>query len=407
MEIKFKSIEDFNLKGKKVILRVDINSSIDIEKNEIREDPRIKAILPTLEMLKDSAVVLIAHQSRPGKDQFTSLKLHAERLNEYLNGRVKFVEDIFGETAIEAIKALKPGEVLVLNNVRMWDPENKNGTIEEAEQTELIKTLAPLFDYFINDAFGAAHRSQSSLVGWPTLICGPLVTKELRMVERLLNPERPSVMLVGGAKAVSKFKALKYNLENNKVDKVLIAGVTGLMMQVTEGLKFAEADEKFVAGDIEKVGGKEVILDVINRFGDKIVFPIDYAVEKGGKREEYLQADLAATGLTQGDIGTKTQEKFREIIMNAKTVVANGPPGIFENEKIFAQGSYAMVKAMGEATEKGAFTVIGGGEMGTAAEMSGLSDKISQISTGGGALLEIISGKKVPLLKALESKPPK
>ncbi|MCP4763729.1 MAG: phosphoglycerate kinase, partial [archaeon] len=317
-EIKFKSINDYDLTGKKVVLRIDINSSIDLDKNKIREDPRIRAALPTFKALKDSAVVVIAHQSRPGKKDFTSLKLHAEKLNEYL-GNVNFVEDIFGEKAVEAIKALNPGEVLVLNNIRMWEPENKNGTIEEAEQTELIKTLAPLFDYYINDAFGAAHRSQASLVGWPSLISGPVVKSELEMVKKLLNPERPSVMLVGGAKAVNKFGALKFNLDNDKIDYALVSGVTGLMMQVASGVKFSDADEEFVASSIEKVG-KDVILDVIDKYKDKIIFPIDNAVEENGKRVEYNTEKLGEVNLSQGDIGAKSQEKFREIVMKAKTI---------------------------------------------------------------------------------------
>ncbi|MCP4762859.1 MAG: phosphoglycerate kinase, partial [archaeon] len=238
-------------------------------------------------------------------------------------------------------------------------------------------------------------------------ISGPVVKSELEMVKKLLNPERPSVMLVGGAKAVNKFGALKFNLDNDKIDYALVSGVTGLMMQVASGVKFSDADEEFVASSIKKVG-KEVILDVITKYKDKIIFPIDNAVEENGKRVEYDTEKLGEVNLSQGDIGAKSQEKFREIVMKAKTIVANGPPGIFENEAVFSQGSFALVKAMAEATEKnGAFTVIGGGEMGTAAEMTGIADKISRISTGGGALLEIISGKKVPLMAALASKPPK
>ena len=402
-DIKFKSIDDFDLKGKKVILRADINSSIDLKKNCIRKDPRIKALLPTLKALKDSAVVLIAHQARPGKKDFTSLKLHAEKLNEYL-GNVSFIEDIFGEKAIEAIKALEPGKILVLNNIRMWDPENKNGTIKDAENTELIKTLSPLFDYYINDAFGAGHRSQASLIGWPTLISGPLVKKELVMVDKLLNPGHPSIMLVGGAKADDKFKALKFNLENGKIDKVCVCGLTAIMMYMVKGVKFHPIDEKFVGKYAEEL--KSEIQEVLEKYPNNVVLPVDFAVIENGKRKEYTIDEISQVNLSVGDIGSKTIELFGDIIINAKSVVANGPPGIFENE-LFTKGTFKLVEAMAKATENGAYTVIGGGEMGTAAEMSGVSEKISMISTGGGALLKIISGKKVPLLEALESKAPK
>jgi phosphoglycerate kinase len=402
-EIKFKSMSDFDLKGKKVLLRIDINSSIDLDKNEIRKDPRIRASLPTFEALKDSAVVVMAHQSRPGKDDFTSLKLHAEKLNGYLNGRVQFSEDIFGEKAIKSINSLQPGQVLVLNNVRIYEPENNNGTIEEAEQLEMIKTLAPLFDYYINDAFGAAHRSQASLIGWPSLISGPLVKVELDMVNKIMNPQRPSVMLVGGAKADDKFKAIKFNLESNKIDYALVSGLTATMMMIANGMKLSEGDHKLVDKYAEEL--KDSILEVLSKFKDKIIFPDDFAVNENGSRLELPVDQISEKNLSIGDIGEKTIAKFGEIVRNAKNIVANGPPGIFE-EEMFTKGSFAMVKAMADATEKGAYTVIGGGEMGTAAEMSGNSDKISRISTGGGALLQILSGKKVPLIKALESKPP-
>ena len=271
-EIKFKSISDFDLKGKKVLLRIDINSSIDLEKNEIRKDPRIRASLPTFEALKDSAVVVMAHQSRPGKDDFTSLKLHSDKLNEYLNGRVQFSEEIFGEKAIESIKSLQPGQVLVLNNVRMYEPENKNGTIEEAEQLEMIKTLAPLFDYYINDAFGAAHRSQASLIGWPTLISGPLVKVELDMVNKIMNPQRPSVMLVGGAKADDKFKAIKFNLESNKIDYALVSGLTATMMMIANGMKLSEGDHKLVDKYAEEL--KDPILEVLSKYKERFSCPL-------------------------------------------------------------------------------------------------------------------------------------
>ena len=198
----YKSYKDVDLKGKKILIRVDINSNIDTsgEKPKIRgESPRIKLIIPTLNELKDSAVVLIAHQGRPGGKDFTSLDIHAEQLRSFIPDRtVKYVEDIFGETAIDAIKQLKPGEILVLDNVRKFDLDTKSfKDFKEAQQTELIQKLAPLFDYFINDAFGAAHRSQPSIIGWPTLLAGPLIIKEFEYMEKIIErPEKPVAMLM-------------------------------------------------------------------------------------------------------------------------------------------------------------------------------------------------------------------
>ena len=222
----YKSYKDVDLKGKKVLMRVDINSNIDVENNRIRESPRIHALIPALKELKDSAVVIMAHQSRPGDKDFTSLELHAEEIRKLLDRPVKYVDDVFGEKAINAIKELKVGEVLVLNNVRTWEPENKQfKDFSEAKNLAMIKTLSPLFDYFIADAFGAAHRAQPSIIGWPTLLAGPTTVKEFEYMSKILeNPERPMVMLIGGAKAIDKFKAMEYNFENDKLDYALCSG---------------------------------------------------------------------------------------------------------------------------------------------------------------------------------------
>lgn len=399
VDMKFKSIEDFDLSGKKVLLRVDINSSIDVENNRIREDPRIRAILPTLESLKKSAVVLVAHQSRPGEKDFISLKIHADKIESYLPGRVQFVEDIFGEKAIQAIKQLKPGKILVLDNVRKWDRENSESSIKEAEQTELIQTLSPYFDYFINDAFGAAHRAQPSLIGWPTLICGPLVKRELDMVNKLFNPQHPSIMLVGGAKADDKFKALKFNLEKGNVDKVLIGGLTASLILLAKGIKLSETDTKLLKKYAENL--KSDILNVLKKYDDKILLPVDIATEENGQRKEISIVGLREITNTIGDIGRQTQNNFSDIIKSAKTIVANGPLGIFERE-VFQEGTFRLIDAMNQS---GAYCVIGGGDMGAAAEISGKTDNII-ISTGGGALLDILTGKKLSLLEALESKAP-
>lgn len=380
-------------------MRVDINSSIDLDKNEIREDNRIRAILPTLKKLNESAVVVLAHQSRPGKKDFTSLKLHAEKLSSYIPGRVAFVDDIFGDKAIQAIKGLESGKILVLDNVRKWERENHESSIEEAEQTELITTLSPYFDYFINDAFGAAHRAQPSLIGWPTLISGPLVKKELEMVNKLFIPEHPSVMLVGGAKAYDKFKTLKFNLEKGNVDKVLLAGLTASMIFLASGFKLTIKDTELVKTYSDKL--HDEILEVLEKYFDKIELPVDFATEVDNKRTEFSINGNKEISHSIGDIGEKTQKLYAREIKSAKTVVAIGPPGIFEQEK-FQKGTYTLIEAMNESD---GFCVIGGGDMGAAAEMSGKKGNIT-ISTGGGALLAILSGKKVPLLQALESKAP-
>jgi phosphoglycerate kinase len=404
--VHFVNFMDLPIKGKKILLRVDINSSIDKEKNEIRSDPRIQALIPVLEKLNETAVVIMAHQGRRGDDDFYMLKLHAERIQKYLpNRKVIYVDDIFGEKAISAIKALKPGEILVLENVRSWEQEDAKGmTIEKAEKTEMIQKLAPLFDYYVNDAFGAAHRLHVSLVGWPTIAAGPIVASELTMVNKLMKPQKPAVWLVGGAKADDKFKAVKYNLEIGAIDHALMCGLTAIMMLEAKGVDMGEENRKIIKEHLDAL--KPQILEVLNKFGDKIHFPEDMAIEENGQRKEIPISEVGKLNKPTGDIGSKTIEKYAEIIRKAKTVVANGPPGIFEKEH-FKKGSFALVDAMVDAAEKnGAYAVIGGGEMGSVAKMSGKGKKIV-VSTGGGALLEILSGKKLPLLEVLEKKAPK
>ena len=396
MDIKFKSIDDVDLKGKKVLLRVDLNSPIDHDKKDLRDDPRIRAAAPTVKALNDTALVVVAHQGRPGKDDFTSLEAHAKHLQRYVDQEVHFVDDVFGDKAVKAIKELKVGEVLVLDNVRGFLPDNEQMSYEEASNTELVKTLAPLFDYFVNDAFGAAHRGQPSLIGWPTLLAGPLVAKELKALQKVMvNPDRPMAMLVGGAKAGDKFKAIKYNIEHGIADKALVAGLTAILLYEASGKATGDANKKIIAKDLEKHG--EAVMAFMEKKGDKVVLPVDFAYEKDGKRAEVPLADLPGLNVETGDLGSASIEAFKKELVSAKTIIANGPPGIFEKE-IFRQSTMDMIDAM---IASGAYTVIGGGEMGTAAEESGKADKISFISTGGGAMLEFLGGKELPLFQAL------
>ncbi|MHA1371937.1 MAG: phosphoglycerate kinase [Promethearchaeota archaeon] len=395
MELKYKSMDEVDLSGKRVLLRVDVNSTIDVEKNEIREDPRIKAIVPTVEALAGSKLVILAHQSRPGKKDFTSLELHAKRLDSYVKQKVKFVDDIFGDKAINAIKSLEVGEVLVLDNVRKWAPENEKMTPEAAAETELVKTLAPLFDYFVNDAFGAAHRAQPSIIGWPTLLAGPLLVKEINALKKIFESKDKMVMLVGGAKAETKYKAIKYNVESGKAEKALVAGLTAVLIYEAIGKTLGDVNRKIIEKELGKLG--DDIKEFMDKHGDKISLPVDFAYEKDGKREEVPMEDVAKIGVTTGDIGQKTIDMFKKDIVPAKIVCANGPPGIFEKE-IFQKGTYDLIDAM---VENQGYSIIGGGEMGVAAEETGKADKINFISTGGGAMLEFLSGKKLPLLEAL------
>lgn len=405
MKIDYTSFKDVNLKGKKVLMRVDINSNIDLEKMEIRDSPRIRVLALALnQYFKKSAVIILAHQSRPGRDDFTDLDMHAKEIEKYLGRPVKFIKDIYGAQAIQAIKDLKKGEVLVLNNVRKFEGEMKNyEDFSEAENTEMIKTLFPLVDYVIVDAFGAAHRAHASIVGWPKMMAGPITDKELDALKKIMQgPEKPMAMLIGGAKAIDKFKAMKYNFDNDKLDYALCSGLTAILIFEALGKNMGEPNHKIIAEDLE--ANKDMIMETYEKYKDKIILPEDLIIDDNGNRKA-IEIDEAGTyNTTTGDIGPKTVNKFNEILMKCKTIVANGPPGIFEKE-VFRKATNEIVGTMVDATKKNnALTIIGGGEMGAAASMAGKADEVSFISTAGGAMLEILSGKDLPMIRALREK---
>jgi len=400
----YTSYKDVDLKGKKVLMRVDINSNIDVENNKIRDSPRIRALVPVLnEIYKESAVIILAHQSRPGNPDFTDLDIHAKEIETQLGRPVKFVKDIYGEEAINAIKELKPGEVLLLNNVRKFEDEMKEyKDFSEAENTAMIKTLFPLVDYAIVDAFGAAHRAHASIVGWPKMLAGPITDKELENLKKIMEePEKPMAMLIGGAKAIDKFKAMKYNFDNGKLDYALCSGLTAILIFEALGKNMGEVNHKIIDKDLE--ANKDMIVAAYENYKDKIILPEDLIINDNGNRKAITIDEAGSYNTTTGDIGPKTVERFNEIIAKCKTIIANGPPGIFEQE-IFRKATNEMVEAMVDATKKGALTIIGGGEMGAAASMAGKADDVSFISTAGGAMLEILSGNDLPMIKALREK---
>jgi len=405
MKIDYTSYKDVDLVGKKVLMRVDINSNIDVDKMEIRDSPRIRALVPALnENFRNSAVVIMAHQSRPGRDDFTDLDIHAKEIEKHLGRPVKFVKDIFGEQAVQAIKDLKPGEVLVLNNIRKFEGEMKNyKDFSEAESTEMVKTLFPLVDYVIVDAFGAAHRAHASIVGWPKMMAGPITDKELDALRKIMEaPEKPMAMLIGGAKAIDKFKAMKYNFDNGKLDYALCSGLTAILIFEALGKDMGEPNHKIIAGDLEE--NKEMILNTYETYKDKVILPEDLIIDDNGNRKAITIDEAGTYNTTTGDIGPNTVKKFNEIILKCKTLIANGPPGIFEKE-VFRAATNEIVETMVKATrENNALTIIGGGEMGAAASMAGKAEDVSFISTAGGAMLEILSGNDLPMIRALREK---
>ena len=399
---KFLTMDDFNFEGKTALIRVDFNSPIDLETKKIIDDTRIRVHGETIRELsqKGAKVVVLAHQGRPGEPDFIPLKQHAEILAEVLDMPVKFVDDIFGEKAQMAIRELRAGDILVLDNVRGFPNERKKGTPEEHSKQELVQKLAPLADVFVNDAFAAAHRAHVSIVGFTAVlpsVAGRVMERELKALKKVLeNPEKPCVFILGGAKADDCLEISRYVLKNNIADHILTGGVIGHVFLVANGFNLGKPNMEFLEkkGQMGLVPG---IQELIREYSKEIEVPVDVAVEVDGKRKE-MAVEEFPTDHPIYDIGTKTARRYGEIIGKAKTIVLSGPMGVFENKE-FMEGTKRVFSAVA-ASE--AFSLVGGGHTIAAVEELGLAEKMSYISTAGGALIEFLMGKELPGVIALE-----
>jgi len=398
MVYDFLTLEDVDVAGKTVFLRVDINTPLDPASKRILDASRIQAVAPTIKDLKGAKVVVGAHQSRPGRYDFTSLELHAKVLQMYLEQQeVKYTDDIIGKEAQRMIKELQPGQVLVLNNVRMLDEENKEAPMEKLAQTEFVKTMTQLADLFVNDAFAAAHRSQPSLVGLcatlPT-VAGRLMEAELRALNRVLdNPARPSVYLLGGAKVEDRIPVISRVLRDDVADTILIGGLVRDSFHMARGgmrKRYEQLDED----GLKQVEEARAIMD---KYPGKITLPVDVALDVNRERVEVMVERLTdETNIY--DIGLNAIAQFSHRIMNSGTVVAEGPLGMFERRG-FDIGTKELLRCMARC---GGYTVVGGGHMGGMASMLGITGEMSHVSTGGGAMLSMLAGESLPVIEGLE-----
>ncbi|HWQ55626.1 MAG TPA: phosphoglycerate kinase [Bryobacteraceae bacterium] len=385
------SIRDLNLKGKRVFMRVDFNVPLAPGGQEITSDKRIRAALPTIRyaLEQGAGLILASHLGRPkGKpNPEMSLKPVAVRLQELLGKPVKMAPDCVGPE-VEAMKPA-PGEVLLLENLRYHAEEEKN-------DPEFAKKLAALCDVYVNDAFGTAHRAHASTVGMiayvPQAAAGLLMEQELHFLGMATrNPPRPCVSVLGGAKVSDKIEVIS-NL-SKVVDRLLIGGA----MAYT----FLKAQGKPVGKSLVEDDKLELAKELMGRLGDKLVLPVDHVVVSEIKEgaENQTVTDIPADKIGV-DIGPRTVQAYAEVIKGAKTVIWNGPMGVFE-KKPFDTGTVALAKAVAES---GATSVVGGGDSEKAIKSAGVADKISHISTGGGASLEFLSGIELPGVAALTDK---
>lgn len=398
MAADFLTLDDIDTADKTVFLRLDINSPIDPETGQILDDARIRAVVHTVRDLSRSRLVIGSHQSRPGKDDFTSLRAHASILRRYCGRNVKFIDDVMGPSARAAIQELQNGGILVLDNLRLCSEETLDAPAKQLVKTHLIRMLAPLFDIFVNDAFAAAHRSQASLVGFAELMpsaAGRTMEKELKAMEAVLqSPQRPCIYVLGGVKIPDRIAVIGNILKSQKADKVLLGGLLGEFFLKAAGCNLGVENEKKLQEYSKSLDKAQKIL-AANR--DKIVLPIDLAVSREGGRVD-LPLKEFPVGDVSMDIGVETTANFSNIIKSAGSVVADGPLGVFEYQA-FNLGTRGVLEAMADSK---AFTVAGGGHVAGALELLGLTGKMSHVSTGGGAMLTLLSGEPLPAVEALK-----
>ncbi|KAK9898945.1 phosphoglycerate kinase [Cystobasidium minutum MCA 4210] len=410
------SISDVDLKGKRVLIRVDFNVPFN-SSGEITNNARIVAALPTIQHAIDSgakAVVLMSHLGRPdGKVvQKYSLKPVATELSKLIKKDVEFVDECVGPEVEKKVNAASNGQVILLENLRFHaeeegsskDAEGKKVKAEKAKVDEFRKGLTALGDVYINDAFGTAHRAHSSMVGvdLPQKAAGFLMKKELEFFAKALeNPERPFLAILGGAKISDKIQLIDNLLD--KVNSIIIGGGMAFTFKKT-------LDNVSIGNSLFDQPGSEKVHDIMEKAKKnnvKVVFPVDYVT--GDKFDAKAQVGSAtdAEGIPEGwmglDAGPKSRELFRETILASKTILWNGPPGVFEFDA-FAQGSKGALDACVEACQKGATVIVGGGDTATVVAKYGAEDKLSHVSTGGGASLELLEGKNLPGVAALSEK---
>ncbi len=393
------TIRELGAEKKTVLLRLDLNSPIDPASSLILDDKRFREHIPTIKALAGSRVVIVTHQSRPGKKDFTTLEAHAEKLEQLLGKPVMYVDSIFGKHARDAVHAMKIGEVVMLENVRFNAEENLILKPEEAKKTHLVKKLSSMADLFVNDAFGTAHRSQPTVVGLPMVMrsaAGLLMEKEVLTLSKVFRgAPRPVCMVLGGTKVDDSIDVARNVLDKGIADTVIVIGVVANVFLIAAGYNIGKPSTQLIA-QLKYQAEIEKAKEILARYRDRVVMPETVAVREKNHRAEYPVAKIPDDTPVL-DIGMDAIHDFVQVLKRSGTVVFNGPAGLFE-EADFATGTYEMLKAASRVE----FSVVGGGHTAAVIEKMGLDKDFTHISTGGGACIEFLTGKVLPAVDALE-----
>ena len=393
--MKVLTLDDFDLKGKTVFLRVDMNCPIDPETMEISGTKRIEEAIETLKSLEEAKVVVASHQGRVGNKDYTGMDKHAKVLEKLMGKKIKYVEDVIGSAAQNEIKNLKNGEILLLDNLRLCAEENYEFTQQEAANTIMVSRLSKLFDLCVMDSFPSAHRSHPSIVGFPYVLpacAGRIVEREVRNLDEIMTVAKaPHVIVLGGSKVPDRLEAIKLLIQNGRADHVLLTGLIGNVFMRAQGrIRYPLGIKRE-----EEVVSKAHAL--IGEYPDVFSTPVDIAIDKDGDRVEMDVRELEI-GDKIYDLGPKTVEHYSKLIAGAGTVFISGPAGFFEKEN-FSFGTKSLLTSVANSM---ATTIVSGGHLTSALKKYGLAEQIDHISTAGGALVLYLTGERLPMIKALE-----
>ncbi len=396
-------LDDFNLRGKRVLLRLDINSPMDPVYGEILDDSRMRAHIETLDDLARSKVIILAHQSKPGKKDFTNLKNHATRLSKILKRPIKYVDSLFDSKALQAIEQMEDGDIILLENTRFFAEELilKKAKPDVLAKTHMISRLSSVADYYVCDAFAAAHRAQPSLVGFGDAIpsiAGRLMARELDVLGKVMKKGSGTLAILAGAKVDDSIEVMGNMLESGSANQILTGGLVATIFIMAKGIDVGPGSDDVLEREIpdyEKYVAEAK--ELLEKYPDQIQIPTDIALNNNGNRNG-ATVDQLPSEFPIFDIGLDTIVNYIDHINKANNVILNGPLGVFEIEE-FSFGTIEIFKAIADCD---AFSIIGGGHTGTVAKRLGLERKVDHLSTGGGALINMLSGKPLPVVEALK-----
>jgi len=393
--VKLLTLDDFELKDKTVFLRVDMNCPINPDTMEISGTARIEEATESINAIKDAKIVVASHQGRVGNKDYTGMEKHAKVLEQLLNRKIKYVEDVIGVSAQNEIKNLKNGDVLLLDNLRLCAEENYEFSSAEAANTIMVRRLAKLFDLCVMDSFPSAHRSHPSIVGFSYVLpscAGKIVEREVKKLDEIMTVAKaPHVVVLGGSKVADRLEAINLLIKKGRADHVLLTGLIGnVFMRAQARIKSPlgiKREEEIVSKAHSLIG----------EYPDVFSTPVDVAIDKDGSRVEVDVRDLNKEDKIF-DLGPNTVEHYNKLISGAGTVFMSGPPGYFEKEQ-FSFGTKSILEGV---TNSMATTIVSGGHLTLALKKYGLADKINHISTAGGALVLYLTGEKLPMIQSLE-----